>query len=213
MVSRAMVSNRRRGFTLIELVIVMGIIGILSSVAVPIFFQYQSRARQAEAKAQLKSWYNTEASVFAERGNYFETMADSGFVPGRGNRYQYLFSSSCSYEIRAGLNPTSTPLDSCVTVDQFRFPGLALTPTPIDTTFTYSGSQTNPGTPAGLGGICPNCAIRGMAAGNIDNETHGVDTWVISSKDAVVTPTSCGTADTAAPAGMPFNTFNDATCD
>src|SRR5260370_28074052 len=116
MASRAMVSNRRRGFTLIELVIVMGIIGVLSSVALPIFFQYQSRARQAEAKAQLKSWYNTEASVFAERGNYFETMADSGFVPGRGNRYQYLFSSSCSYAIRARMNPPIPPLDSCATV-------------------------------------------------------------------------------------------------
>jgi type IV pilus assembly protein PilA len=208
-----MASNRNRGFTLIELVIVLGIIGMLSSIAVPFFFQTQSRARQAEAKAALKSWYTAESSVFGERGNYFETMGESGFSPGRGNRYQYLFSASCSYEIRTGINPTSTPGDSCVTVDQFRFPTLALTPTPIDGTFTYSGTQTNPTSPAGLGGVCPNCAIRAMAAGNIDNETHGVDTWVISSKDATAVNITCGTAETAAPAGMPFNTFNDAACD
>jgi len=208
-----MVSKKRRGFTIIELVIVLTIIGVLSSVAVPVFIQYQARARQAEAKAELKSWYNAEASVFAERGNYFETLADSGFSVGRGNRYQYMFSASCSYEIRAGLNPTSTPNDSCVTVDQFRFPGLALAPTPIDGTFVYSGAVPDPGNPAGLVGSCPNCAIRGMAAGNIDNESVGVDTWVISSKDGKVSTAGCGTTDTAAPAGTPFNTFNDATCD
>ncbi len=209
-----MVHKRRRGgFTIIELVIVLTIIGVLASVAVPVFIQYQARARQAEPKAELKSWYNAESSVYAERGNYFETMADSGFSPGRGNRYQYMFSASCSYEIRAGLNPTSTPLDTCVTVDQFRFPGLPLAPAPIDGTFSYSGSVPDPGSPAGLVGACPNCAIRALAAGNIDNESAGIDTWVISSKDGLVTVAGCGNAETAAPAGIPFNTFNDATCD
>jgi type IV pilus assembly protein PilA len=208
-----MVFRRRRGFTIIELVIVLAIIGIVSSIALPIFFQYQARARQAEAKAELKSWYNAVASVFAERGNYFETMADSGFSPGRGNRYQYMFSAGCSYEVRAGLTPASSALDSCVTVDQFQFPGLALTPTPIDAPFTYSGPQPDPGNPAGLVGSCPDCAIRGMAAGNIDKESRGIDTWVISTKDGQANTAGCGVAGTAAPSGTPYQTFNDATCD
>lgn len=205
--------RRARGFTLIELMIVVAIIGILSSVAVPYFIQYQARARQGEVKAELKSWYNAVTSVYAERGTYYETIADSGFSPQRGNRYQYIFSSTCSYEVRSGVNPTSTAQDNCITVDQFKFPTFALTPTPRDVTFSYAGPNPNPGTPAGIGGGCPNCSIRGMAAGDIDFETRGVDTWVISTKDATVSAPGCGVSDTAAPSGMPYQTYNDVVCD
>ena len=79
--------RRKRGFTLIELMIVIAIIGIISSIAVPYFLQYQARARQGEAKADLKSWYSAVTSVFAERGTYPERLAESGFSPQRGNRW------------------------------------------------------------------------------------------------------------------------------
>ncbi len=205
--------RRARGFTLIELMIVIAIIGILSSIAVPYFIQYQARARQGEVKAELKSWYSAVTSVFAERGTYSETLADTGFSPQRGNRYQYIFSSTCSYEVRAGVNPTSTAADNCITVDQFKFSTFSLTPTPRDVVFTYGGPQSDPGTPAGARGTCPSCAIRGMAAGDIDSETRGVDTWVISTKDATVAAPGCGVSDTAAPAGIPYQTYNDVVCD
>lgn len=208
-----MVRKVRRGFTLVELIIVVTVIGILASVALPRFMQYQARARQSEAKANLKSWYNAESSVFQERGSYFETIAETGYSPGRANRYQYVFSSACTYEVRAGLNPTSTPADTCVTVDQWTFSGSALTPPPNMGPFTYSGSQADPGNPAGLGGVCPSCAIRAVAAGNIDNEASGIDTWVLSTKDGVINIAGCGNSDTAAPSGMPFNTYNDVDCD
>jgi type IV pilus assembly protein PilA len=205
--------QRKRGFTLIELMIVVAIIGIIASLAVPYFLQYQARARQAEAKTELKSWYNAVTSVFGERGQYFEALSETGFSPSRGNRYQYMFSSVCTYEVRAGVSPTSTGAENCITVDQFRFPTLALTPAPHDVVFTYGGPQADPGTPAGAGGTCPSCSIRGMAAGDIDSETRGVDTWVISTKDATVPTPGCGVGDTAAPAGIPYQTYNDVTCD
>jgi prepilin-type N-terminal cleavage/methylation domain-containing protein len=208
-----MICRSRRGFTVIELIIVVTIIGICASLAIPMYTQYQAHTRQAEAKAELRSWYNAESSVFAERGGYFEALSESGFSPGRGNRYQYMFATTCTYEIRAGMTATTSTVDSCVTVDQFSFPGSPLTPAGIDGTFAYYGPQSDPGSPAGLGGTCPTCAIRGMAAGNIDHEAVGIDTWVISTKDGLVTTPVCGSSETAAPAGMPFNTFNDANCD
>lgn len=208
-----MFRNRPRGFTIIELVIVVTIIGILATVAVPKFVQYQSRARQAEAKANLRSWYNAESAVFQERGTYLEVMGETGYSPSRGNRYQYMFSSACQYEVRAGLAPVSSSADNCVTVDQFKFPGMPLAPVPNAGPFTYSGSAPDPGDPAGLRGACPNCSIRALAAGNIDNEANGVDTWVLTTKDGVINTAGCGNSETHVPAGIPFNTYNDVDCD
>jgi type IV pilus assembly protein PilA len=205
-----MARNHKRGFTLLELVIVLGVIGILATVAVPNFLEYQARARQSEAKANLRGWFTAEASVFQEKGAYTELLSEAGFSPIRGNRYQYMFSSTCTYEVR-GTTLTSTTLDNCITVDQLAFPTAALTPAANLQPFTYSGSMPDPGDPAGVGGTCPVCSIRAVAAGNVDFDP-GIDTWVISSKNGTMNAAGCGANDLIAPAGVPFQTFNDAVC-
>lgn len=70
-----------RGFTLVELMVVVAIIGILSSVAIPNYQNAQSRSRQTEAKVNLGSLYSAEMSVAIEQRSFSACLYDIGFDP------------------------------------------------------------------------------------------------------------------------------------
>lgn len=70
-----------KGFSLVELMIVVAIIGILSAVAVPNFQRFQRKSRQAEAKGNLAAYYSAEKSAQAEWNAYLGNYAAIGFRP------------------------------------------------------------------------------------------------------------------------------------
>lgn len=55
---------RRKGFTLIEIMIVVAIIGILGAVAIPLYTGYTNRAKQVEAEEQLMTLASAEEDYF-----------------------------------------------------------------------------------------------------------------------------------------------------
>ncbi len=57
--------KNRKGFTLIELMIVVAILGILAAVAVPAFLKYIKRSKTSEATMQLRKLYDSSATYFA----------------------------------------------------------------------------------------------------------------------------------------------------
>ncbi len=55
----------QKGFTLIELMIVIAIIGILAAIAIPQFVSYRQKGYNTQAKGELKSFYTACQAYFA----------------------------------------------------------------------------------------------------------------------------------------------------
>ncbi|MEK6527010.1 MAG: prepilin-type N-terminal cleavage/methylation domain-containing protein [Nitrospirota bacterium] len=79
----------QRGFTLIELMVTVAILGILASIAISSFMQYQARARQSEAKVNLGGIYLGQVVYFTELGRYGSLGEIRYVIAGATNRYTY----------------------------------------------------------------------------------------------------------------------------
>jgi type IV pilus assembly protein PilA len=85
-----------RGFTLIELMIVVAIIGILAAIAIPNFLKFQAKSRQAEAKTNLGGMFTAEESYRAEYSRYTTDMIKMGWSPAGSPRYLYGFTTAAT---------------------------------------------------------------------------------------------------------------------
>jgi type IV pilus assembly protein PilA len=223
----------KKGFTLVELMIVVAIIGILAAIAIPNFIRFQARSKQAEAKTNLKAIFTGEKSRFAESDRYAVTTGAIGFTPERGNRYAYDLGAnaaaggSCAAgdaEDRAAAIAVPGAAGCGVQPDTFRYP--AITDATTRANLTGEGVVATAITGTGVvviaaptsltvGGdlaACPLCSFVAAARGNIDNEL-GTDAFLVSSEFMTVTVDACADQQDNQNPGTPVNVRNDVGCD
>ncbi|HZR10440.1 MAG TPA: prepilin-type N-terminal cleavage/methylation domain-containing protein [Myxococcales bacterium] len=190
----------QKGFTLIELMIVVAIIGILAAIAIPNFIKFQARSKQSEAKANLKAIFTAQKAFFQEKDRFSTLTGEVGFEPERNNRYAYFLTGTGTIEDRSASTIPQATTFTGVGVDTFKY-GTALAQTYVDTVC---------GSPNGVAGITgtPATAFIASAIGNVDADPT-TDQWSISSSSRVYTASGNCTADANNPSGEPANDQND----
>jgi type IV pilus assembly protein PilA len=114
----------QKGFTLIELMIVVAIIGILAAVAIPNFLKYQAKSKQSEARVLLSGIYTSQVAYFAEQNVYGDwayaggaiTADDIGFAPAAAPKY-YLTISTAGAGTTAFTTTATGDIDGDAAVD------------------------------------------------------------------------------------------------
>jgi type IV pilus assembly protein PilA len=190
----------KKGFTLIELMIVVAIIGVLAAIAIPNFIKFQARSKQSEAKANLKALFTAEKAYYAEKDKYSPIVGQIGFVPERNNRYAYFLDKAGTVSNRSAVTETGADTASAIGVDVMKG-------------YDNQVYAAAPCGPTDAGAVAPASATgqwtwEGIAIGNIDGDTDA-DIWSISTASRTMTAGGACTDAGAAAGGEPANDHND----
>ena len=89
--------NRSGGFTLVELMLVVAIMGVLASIGIPAFVNYQLTSKRSEAFANLAALAKAQKAYYAEFNGFVSVASEPGFTLG---------------ESPSGIKRDKTPVDT-----------------------------------------------------------------------------------------------------
>ena len=77
-----------KGFTLIELMIVVAIIAFLAMIAIPNFLRYVAKAKRSEVYLNLGAIYTAQKAYWAEHGRYSDVLHGEGGIGWKPEGYR-----------------------------------------------------------------------------------------------------------------------------
>jgi type IV pilus assembly protein PilA len=220
--------KRITGFTLIELMIVVAIIGLLAALAIPNFMKFQARAKQSEARSNLKAYFSCQRSYYADKSMYLDVAGPIRFAPEVGQPIFILSGRSPNGGPRVWRKPClppgagtacSTGPDGCGIIEgdeKWSSCSPAAYGVSVFTGFVVGTTGQGPNTAVGIAEAsqcCPqgDCEFAAEAVGNIDSDTT-LDARVISSETTVsagLNVAGGAGATGEASEGEPINLCND----
>lgn len=171
--------KNNKGFSLVELMVVVAIIGVLAAVAIPNVSKYMAKARQSEAKVTLSSLYTANKAFFAEYGIYDPQLEVVGFQPSGTMRYNAGFAAASLGCILGDYGYTTAIVNPGKSTAEYCGAAAAGTCTVLGS----SGALT--------GGTAFNCnarTFRARAQGKIGTR-NATDVWTIDHNKNLLNPT------------------------
>lgn len=137
-------TKKIKGFTLIEMMIVVAILGIVSAIAVPSYTEYVKKGKRTDGKVELLRIAQLQESYFVQNLSYASTLAQLGLT-GTVKSEQETYEITIDADDSGGGDCTGSSADSCT--------AFTLTATPLggqasdkckEFTLTHAGAKGNP---------------------------------------------------------------------
>ena len=191
--------SQQSGFSLVELMIVVAIIGLLAAIGVPQYQKFQARARQSEAKTALGALYSSEQSFFAEWNCYSTDLRNIGYgVTGANLRYLSGFSTAASVNGGGCLQgaPPANNAAGCAVSNGLNCSNAAISPGAnwaAALNLVTAGAQLSAPGPTGGAANVGTGTFQGAAAGDPKNTINAAangdnDTWTITHQKILSNP-------------------------
>jgi type IV pilus assembly protein PilA len=96
----------QQGFSLIEVMVVVAIIGVLAAIAIPNYKGFHCKAKQSEAKVQLGAIRTAQKTYWSEHQTYATSLGQLAYTGRNDTRYTYSIVSADQDSFLAVANGT-----------------------------------------------------------------------------------------------------------